>query len=239
MEIIKIDDNKMGYALINDISKFCGVEAKSTQELIKNNISLFEELSKTIEDNVNSSLKTNLNQKRLQTAFGLSIPEFKLVKGNKNIIWEDVKLYSPHIELLLMLMKNSGKVKEYKMRLVANLFSTHIELQMSKLENATLQQSLKLELQNKEIAKLKSNKLNEHGDFNTASKIIYKNELDMKPTELLDILSEDGVLRSIKRLRTIRIPVDPDVVILGNNREVLIDEKYVLKLLEKLELDKD
>jgi hypothetical protein len=219
-KIIKQDTDGNAFAVVTDIAKYCEVSLDAVQKLITRNVELFDELPNRIIKNIKNRTDFKSDQ--------IKIPRLELVeKENRNEIdWNKVKLYQPHVELLLALMKNTKQVKEHKANLIADFFATKFELALMKQKE---QQRLIKQLQ-KQVDKLEKDKFIDWGDeWITASMYIAEHkELGLSATELLDTLSDANLINTEIKTRQVRSP---------NGNESIYGKKGVL-LIKKKEIDK-
>jgi hypothetical protein len=197
--IVKTENNGVVYTTVTDIAEYCEVDEKSTQKLILNNIDLFTNMASNIESKLKIDLKSNLK-----------VPKLKLAKSrnNKQVDWSKTKLYVPHIELLLMLMRNTDIVKEHKANLITELFVMRVELMQMKLEEQNrlieAEQKLITELENK-VIKLESDKFIDWEEgYKSVSRFIKENNLNITSQELNDRLEDIGVLETYEEKRMCR-----------------------------------
>ena len=198
-QIIKVDnETNEAYAVVTDIAEYCEVETKSVQRLILKNIELFEEASCKLAD-------------RIREISNRSVPiKFELIKSGKGneVDWSSTKMYQPHIELLLMLMKNTESVKQHKMELVVEFFANKVELLHLKAEQ---QQRLieaekeKVEQLEDKVHTLEVNKYKKWKEgYESVSRFLKKNNIKMTPKELNDRLVSAGELIDVTRPVAIR-----------------------------------
>jgi len=222
-KIIKQDTNGDSYAVVTDIAEYCEVSLDAVQKLITRNVKLFDELPDRIIENIKNRVDLKSDQ--------IQIPKLELVeKENRNEInWNRVRLYQPHVELLLALMRNTKQVKEHKANLIADFFATKFELALMKHKE---QQRLIKKLE-KKVNKLELDKFNDWDEeFITASRYVKEHpELNITATELLDMMSDKGLIDTKVVTRQVRLPVEGKSFH-GKKGTLLVKEKAIDKLFK-------
>jgi len=233
MDILVKEENGLIYSTVDLIAKHCEVNTKSTQELIVKNIDMFKKLSDGIKKDILSMSVSNGD---------LKIPELKLVmsKTGKTIDWKNTKLYQPHIEALLMLMKNTKIVTQHKFDLIRELFVLRAKTLMQEYQNRMLQKErdmLLLEKENKKlekkVRKLELDKfIDWDEDYTTASRYVKEHpELNITASELLDLLSDKELIETKIVTRQVRVPVEGKSIN-GKNGTLLVKEFDIDKLFK-------
>jgi len=232
-KIIKQDTDGNAFAVVTDIAKYCEVAEKSVKNLIRDNINDFIKCSEILEKEIFTILRKNkgkeISKGNTLNETEISVPKLELATyddGSDIIDWSNVRLYQPHIELLLMLMRNTKQVKEHKINLIADFFATKFELALMKQKE---QQRLIKQLQ-KQVDKLEKDKFIDWSDeWITASMYVAEHkELGLNATELLDALSDANLINTEIKTRQVRSP---------NGNESIYGKKGVL-LIKKKEIDK-
>ncbi len=238
--IIKQDVDKNAFAVVTDIAKYCGVETKSVQNLIRNNIDDFIKCTKILENKILTALRKNkgeaISKGKTLNETEINIPTLELVTyddGSDIIDWASVRLYQPHVELLLMLMKNTQQVKEHKINLIADFFATKFELAiMKQREQERLLKLLEKEnkkLENK-VHKLELDKfIDWDEEWISASRYVKEYKSDLSSSDLLDILADKNLVENRVVQRQIRIPIDGKSKY-GNKGTLLFNKAEIDKL---------
>jgi hypothetical protein len=101
-DIIKLDNNGAAYAVVKDIAEYCEVDVKATRQLVLNHIDEFNDVTNKLQNKIGG-----ISNGASKDSF--KVPELKLIKkrgtSRDEVDWSKTKLYQPHIELLLMMMK--------------------------------------------------------------------------------------------------------------------------------------
>jgi len=219
--IVRVDTNKEAYALVPDIATFCNVKERSVQNLIRKNIPLFNRISENVSTKLDALTERNsLNKPEIKIR-KLDLPIFE--DGSGIIDWANVKLYQVHTELLLMLMRNTKQVKEYKADLIVDLFVTKVKLLVleSQVENERLLEenkrvetakiALKKQVKTLEntVTTIKSNQFREKDGYKSVSKLRYDLKLQDTYTvdELFELLEEVGEIRTDLITTKKRVPI--------------------------------
>jgi hypothetical protein len=157
----------------------------------------------------------------------------KSAKGT-NIDWSKTRLYQPHVELLLMLMKNTKVVKQHKVDLIADFFVTKFELLEAKLKN----QQLELETANQALLlleeknrKLEADKFVDwENEYSSVSRFIKENNLDMTSTELLDLLEKAKQVETKTITRQVRLLTEESDGKVSKKGTLLFKKKLLARL---------
>ena len=195
-EIISIDDNGMPYSVVDDIAKYCEVKNETVRRLILSHMDDFIGVTLKIKESLRSDLKSEVPNFGLETS-----------KSGASIDWDSTRLYQPHVELLLMFMKNTKVVSDHKVDLIADFFVTKVELAMAQIENHNLLLSVEKE-RNTKLELIAAEKFRTYGDFKPLSKWKYELGIKETTTELMDILDDCGVIRTEEIIQKKRFAVD-------------------------------
>jgi hypothetical protein len=229
--IIALDNNGLAFATAEDIANYCEVNTRSVTNTIRDNVELFNQTSENIESKISLRMSEAMQLKQ-----GLIIPRLKLEKSSSgtNIDWSKTKLYQPHVELLLMLMKNTKVVKQHKADLIAEFFITKFELFKERLKNQQLeldkanQALLLLEKKNK---KLEADKFIDWEDeYSSVSRFIKDNKLDMTSTELLDLLEKAKQIETKQITTQVRLLTEESDGKMSKKGTLLFKKKLLAKL---------
>jgi len=232
MDILVKEENGLIYSTIDLIATHCEVKEDSVRRLVIDHKDEFINLSDELKE-------------KFEEAFGtvspnLKIPEFKLETSasGKNISWKRTKFYQPHIEYLLTLMENTKVVSKHKRELIIELFVLRAKTLIQEYQNRVLQKErdmLLLEKENKKlekkVRKLELDKfIDWDEDYTTASRYVKEHpELNITASELLDLLSDKGLIETKIVTRQVRVPVE-DKSIHGKKGALLVKEKEIDKL---------
>jgi len=132
------ETNGVVFSTVSAIAEYCEVSDRAVRKLVADHKDTFLNISTEISEGISSS--------------DLNVPELEFVTSDsgKNINWDKTKLYAPHIEFLLMLMKNSDIVTEHKKDIIVELFTLRVKSVIDTYEKKELQHQNNLLLLEKE-----------------------------------------------------------------------------------------
>jgi hypothetical protein len=135
------------------------------------------------------------------------------------------------ISLPLMLWFSAKYSPELRMNIV-NYALTKLDDERKELVLTIQKNEEETKKLQKKIHQISVNKFNKHQDFNTASRLVHELNLNMTASDLLDELTERGVIETTTVTRQVRKPLDDDLTMTGPKGELLISQKFVKKILE-------
>jgi len=135
----------------------------------------------------------------------------------------------------LMFMKNTKAVTEHKVELISEFFANKVELLQLKAE----QQERLVELEKAKVEKLEDkihvmevNKFKKWEDgYNSVSRYIKENKLDVKSSEMIDMLCEEGVLERVQEVRHIVKVKNYDIAKKDINGTIIVHEDIMNELV--------
>jgi len=225
-EIIRLDNQGSAFAVIKDIAEYCEVNENSVRKLVQDNIESFNQVTQRIEDGLRCDLKSHLKVAlKLETS-----------ATGKSIDWSKTKLYQPHIELLLMFMKNTKSVKLHKVNLIADFFLTKFELMESRLQNQQLlidKSNQALIIAEAKLDKIELDKFNDWDEeYSSASRYIKDNKISLTSSELLDMLENAKQIETKQITKQVRMLSEESDGRVSSKGTLLFQNKLLKRLLD-------